>query len=340
MNFGKFSDWETSEVEVVPVEERVGMRQISLEKVYRPLDYLLRNEGGEGFAPRGNMVMVTGKAKAGKSYFVSILESGILSGAFGLSPSAERLKILHIDTEQDSCTCFARKRIVHLISSLPTEKDDPRFVMLALRGDNTDDRWPIIKEASQLYKPDVVVIDGIRDLLHDFNDLTESSELVNDVLRLSSQMECVIIAVLHQNKATSDLRGHLGTEATNKAYQTFEVAKNGSTITAKELNGRGAPVSDCSFRIDENGMPACCALVQNTEFKEAERRDLEKKKFETLFKIQTVYTYSQLVKGYMEVGGCKERSAQTHVGAALVEGLISKDEDSNYYYSWQDYDSK
>lgn len=59
----------------------------------------------------------------------------------------------------------------------------------------------------------MAVIDGVADLLEDFNDVGQSSEIINSLMRLSAENDVAIINVLHTNKRKddSDMKGHLGT---------------------------------------------------------------------------------------------------------------------------------
>lgn len=58
-----------------------------------------------------------------------------------------------------------------------------------------------------------VVIDGIRDLMYDINNPSESVELINDLMRWSSMHDLHIHTVLHLNKGDDNTRGHIGTRA-------------------------------------------------------------------------------------------------------------------------------
>ena len=90
-----------------------------------------------------------------------------------------------------------------------------------------EERRKTIEDAIKEEKPDIIFIDGVRDLLQDFNSLEQSNELIQWLLSLTAEYGCTIVSVLHQNKSKEDgnMRGHLGTELLNKLTDCFEVSK-------------------------------------------------------------------------------------------------------------------
>ena len=63
----------------------------------------------------------------------------------------------------------------------------------------------------------LVIIDGIRDLMLDINNAGESVEVINRMMEWSSRYDLHIHCVLHLNKGDNNVRGHIGTEMSNKA---------------------------------------------------------------------------------------------------------------------------
>jgi len=333
IDFSRFTQWDADEVQAVDISEKVRRRIVSLSENYPPVQFLLRNEYDENLLPRCNIIALTGKAKRGKSYVSAIWEASLIgTDSFWFKANESGVKLLHCDTEMDLNSVASRKRIVHTACDLPANVDDPRLITLALREDATADRWPIIREAIEIYRPDLVTIDGIRDLTDDFNDLGESSSLINELMRSASKYNCAILCIIHENEGDGKMRGHLGTELLNKCFEVYECTRNQETglITVKQKDQRGAPVEKFSFSIGNDGIPIRTMAVSNREFKEAEKQQTEKDRFEALFKRQSSYSYTQLVKDFQEIGGCKERAAQAHIGGAMINGIICKGEDGNY----------
>ena len=93
-------------------------------------------------------------------------------------------------------------------------------------------RWQFISDRITEEHPDLVIIDGIADLIADFNNITESQEIIGKLMATSTEFNLSIIFVLHTNKSKEDnnMKGHLGTMAVQKCSDVFEVVKNVATF--------------------------------------------------------------------------------------------------------------
>ena len=155
----------------------------------------------------------------------------------------------------------------------PTDEPNDRFHVLWLRGvtDVKDDegktaerayrkRYRLIQMAIEMLQPDAVFIDGIRDIIGDFNDNAESAALVGELMALAEQQHICIWNVLHMNPRPgnddeSKMRGHLGTELGNKITDTLVSIKkkddNGVNFTVKQQDARGKDMEDWKFYITD-----------------------------------------------------------------------------------------
>jgi hypothetical protein len=103
-----------------------------------------------------------------------------------------------------------------------------------------------------------VVIDGIRDLIHDINNAEEATQITSKLLKWSEELQVHIIIVLHQNKGDNNARGHLGAEAVNKAETVISVTKDSednSLFIVEPEQCREKDFESFAFRIDEKGNP-------------------------------------------------------------------------------------
>ena len=182
----------------------------------------------------------------------------LLSGhAFGrLQRIFPSNSILWIDTEQSPYDLRTNmERLYYAASVAP--KTDARSIGLhvfGLRPFSPEERLKLINRAIEKTNPDIIVIDGIRDLLHDFNDVKESDQLITWLLKTSVSLpNGNIFCVLHTNDGTEKLRGHLGSELFNKCSDRFDVTKVDGhfsvTHTSRHLEMQGS----FDFRIDEAG---------------------------------------------------------------------------------------
>lgn len=114
-------------------------------------------------------------------------------------------------------------------------------------------RWEKTKQAIIETHPTAIFLDGIRDVIGDFNDNAESAVLIAECMKISTEMDCCLFNVLHENPGSDKMRGHLGTELSNKVTDTFVSIKDKKdgmvTFTVKQVDARGKDVDDWKFEI-------------------------------------------------------------------------------------------
>ena len=104
-------------------------------------------------------------------------------------------------------------------------------------------------------RPQVVFIDGIRDLITDINDPVCCPELVQDMMRIASEYQCAIIGALHNNPTDNKARGWLGTEWINKCGSAFELNKREKVVRVSNSYSRGPEAQDFYFTWNNEGYP-------------------------------------------------------------------------------------
>ena len=226
---------------------------------------------------RGELVAVTGKAKSGKTYLNSILMAvagapahsnrmvegmkveGLTDYFLGLERMKEEpLKVLWIDTEQseDSTHEILRDRIGAMIGEEPSPE---RFYVFNLRQVSLKERELMVETAIYCYQPDLVIFDGIRDIVSDINDYAEAQRVIGILLSIASDKRTCIVCVLHQNKAIEDktLRGALGTELQNKSFETYECSKDDDRVfTIRQSATRKYDIPNKQkFIVNPEGLP-------------------------------------------------------------------------------------
>lgn len=82
----------------------------------------------------------------------------------------------------------------------------------------------------------LVIIDGIRDLMLDINNAGESVEVINRMMEWSSRYDLHIHCVLHLNKGDNNVRGHIGTEMSNKAETVLVISKSNENPGISEVH--------------------------------------------------------------------------------------------------------
>ena len=274
--------------------------RITPEKELEPMEFLFRLFGKPCF-PRRELVAITGKAKSGKTFVTSMLMAcSITQKVLAMerntdctdNTDSKPLRVLWYDTEQsdESTQDILKNRVLQMIqktntnhSNITNEKStldlfnscseeqsvssvksvvEKSFDVFNVRAVEWKERRSLLKEAVERYEPDLVIVDGIRDLVNDINDGVLAQEVMEELLHLATERNCCIVCVLHQNKGSEDhnLRGWIGTELMNKAFEVYacekmmpqRVFKLEQTLTRKydieqsmyfEVNEQGLPQS-------------------------------------------------------------------------------------------------
>ena len=235
---------------------------------------------------RGELVGVSGKAKSGKTFVCSILmalcfRSQVLS-VDRIEP--RRLHVLWYDTEQseESTQDILKNRILPMTGLSESQFPKELFDVFNVRGEPYSERLPLLETAVSRYKPDLVILDGIRDLVADINDGVVAQEVVERLMHLASEQRCCIVCVLHQNKSVEDrnLRGWIGTELKNKAFEVYECSKSSERIFAwAQTDTRKYDIPNkLKFAVNDQGIPYRCTEEQLLEAQyEAQRKLAEER---------------------------------------------------------------
>ena len=196
-----------------------------------------------------------------------------------------------------------------------------------MRPKTPKERMRIINREAKRLRPTLVIIDGVADVCENFNDVSESGETINVLMRISAELNCHILCVLHENKSKDDegMKGHLGTLLLQKASDVWQVKKDGDVFTATQTDTRNQPCDPVPFKLDENGVP-----VKATAFSKSDEQ-LARLVGE-VFADGKPRRYTQLVKDMTVCGAISERTAKRKVQDAKLRGLISVSlKDDSYY---------
>ena len=214
-------------------------------------------------ATLGNFSASTGKAKSKKTFNVSALVAASLAGKQVLNYRAHlpegKQRILYVDTEQSRFHCRSVLERILRLAGLPTTTDHENLDFICLREYSPAVRIEVIDYALRQQKGDgLVIIDGIRDLMLDINSTGESVEVINRMMEWSSRYDLHIHCVLHLNKGDNNVRGHIGTEMSNKAETVLVISKNNENPGISEVHAlhiREKEFKPFAFTINETGLP-------------------------------------------------------------------------------------
>ena len=254
---------------------------LDASKDYAEPFYMLEYNGVP-FSPIGGIQALSGQKKNGKTFVIAQLIAACLApdaprvheNLPGLTVPQRTLehlghlpKVLWVDTEMEELNSAKVLRRVHWLIGQDFKVPHERFHVLWMRTiESTSNeqafakRWRLIKLAIDIMQPDIVFIDGVRDIIGDFNDNAASSQLVQELMATAEKHHICIWNVLHMNPRPgnddeSKMRGHLGTELGNKVTDTLVSIKqktsSGVTFTVKQMDARGKDLDDWKFEVTE-----------------------------------------------------------------------------------------
>lgn len=258
---------------------------LDFDEPYRPPRYTMER-GGVPFADVGELHLVSGKPGNGKTGLMSQLEATTLSGQFGgmtgrrvkhrirdeqtgeVSEQEIPARLLHIDTEQGKDDTIAFKNRVCSMAGLSSDEAKQHFFILRLRDtEKAVDRWRKILKAIWVVKPTDIFIDGLLDIVEDYNDQKECQPIIRKCMMLATEYDASLWAVLHENPMVDKLVGTLGSIAQRKVSEIFVVIKVKQSelkeperrpdlpeiyFRVKQVKARGKDVSDWLFRYETN----------------------------------------------------------------------------------------
>jgi hypothetical protein len=315
-----------------PKENRWENYKIDLSKqIVPPEPLIIQTDSGIPMLHRRNIATIAASAKVGKTFLISAISAAALNDDcfLGFHCPKKDVKVLFVDTEQDESDTQSVVKRVHRINEWSISANNDNFVSLNLREVSSEKRCEIIEDAIRDFNPDLIMLDGIVDLLADFNNIEQSKNAVEMLTRWSTQYNCHIITCLHVNKGTSELRGHLGAFLRQKGELTILLSKKEgipSYIEAKAIDSRHRPIDDFCFRINEDTLP-------ELYYPEPKINTSEKNKsfFEGILKIGNTMSYADLRNEVMQQSNVKERTAERRIKKALEGNIISKSESGFYY---------
>lgn len=199
--------------------------------------------GGVPMLTKKSVSLLIAKAKAGKTTVAAWIVSESIR---------KDLKVLWIDTEQGF---YYGSRTQYWILSIAGIAESENLKYFDLKTYNPNIRTQIIEHVISEGNFDLVVIDGIRDVVFDINSPEEATITATNLMKWVEMYNCHIINILHQNKGNDNARGHLGTELVNKSEITFKVTKEDDKTIVEPEYCRNMDFKPFALFRGDNGEP-------------------------------------------------------------------------------------
>lgn len=243
---------------------------------------------GVKFAPMGGIHALTGQPGHGKTMTLAQFMAAILSGQFGglhyeLGDEVPHPTLLYIDTEMEKDNTIAVKNRVLTMAGRDINVNYDDFKVIMLREvDNAVERWKMTLKALWNIRPTVCIIDGLLDIVDDFNDNEECQEIIYQCMKVSSYYPTSLWCLVHENPNSTKLVGHLGSMLERKVTDVFSTKKERNeatgqrTFTVSQRKARGRDVDDWKFVVNPIygwGIPEQIEQVETSEESQNENDD-------------------------------------------------------------------
>ena len=326
---------------------------------YKPPRYTMKRFDVP-FANVGELHIISGKPGNGKTGLMSQLMVALLCGKFGnteyaLADERPQPRVLYIDTEQGKDDTIAIKNRVCTLAGLPYDRPQEQFKILRLRDtEEAKERWGKILKAIYLTQPTDIFLDGLLDIVKDYNDQVECQPVIRKCMMTATHYDASLWTVLHENPMVDKLVGTLGSIAQRKVAEIFTVIKVKQAdlkendrradlpdiyFRVKQVKARGRDVNDWLFKYESHaggwGQPVelqdnGVSIVNSKELqfiKEADER------FKSFSWTTAGATYTDLEKHLKANGVTSNRRISDLFNIAMEKGIIYKSDKKKYHYN-------
>jgi hypothetical protein len=181
---------------------------------------------------------IQGQTGAHKSRFAEVICSALLKRQncnrpllnFDRQDSNRNFHVVYVDTERNLKEQFPTA-LQNILKGAGYCKEDnpPTFHYISLLMEERGKRFEALNEYLKHLRtttdaPLFVVLDVTSDCVEDFNRVDKSMELIDMMGRSINENDVTFLCVLHENPGSEKMRGHLGTELSNKSTTVIQIA--------------------------------------------------------------------------------------------------------------------
>lgn len=243
--------------------------------------------------------------------------------------------VLWIDCEQGESYAARTMKLILKLAGLDKSE---RLVYCDFRDSPPSERMQLIETGIKC-TPGVqlVIIDGIVDLMNDFMEAAEGHGVITHLLGLCSLYNIHIAGVLHQNKADKNARAHVGSIGSQKCeleVSTEVDAEDKARSIVTCVNARGLPFESFAIRWDKGALPCIETYYQagtsKADVKTAKDYERQKEILKAVFKPFAALTHTEAQKQIMNITKKGESTATRLIKNMKGWGWIEQGEDRLY----------
>lgn len=345
--FGRFQETTYNKVEVKqsyePLSEEELINKFAAfeadwtKPVEKPIPVV--SVKGEIICTDGNLTVITGQSKTGKSGVSNGIVAGTLARkgikcdtlGFDVEPNFGGKLVITIDTEQSKYNWDKNFRNVIERAYL---SDCPEwFKSLHLKSLSVKEKLQTTWEALKYYSNKFggihfIQIDGIGDYVNDANDQKESSLMVHEFEKMAEEFQCPLITVLHTNYGSEKQRGALGSIIRRKVESSIMIKKeNGISSVTYDLLRNAYEVPSIEFGYDKmKGYHTFINYIYNTR---SEQKSKVERVMDSVLSI-TELRLDDLVSQIATLEKVSKVVARRYIKEALELGII-REMTAGYY---------
>ena len=297
---------------------------------------------------QGNLFGITGGEGTGKSNYIAAMLAGCICQSdkevdtlgIQIAANSKHKAVLLYDTEQSEVQLF--KNVSNLLARAKQPDKPEELKAFCLTGMSRKERLhAIVQSMDKFYYQyggiQLVVIDGIADLVKSANDEVESVAVIDELYRLAGIYNTCILCVLHFVPNGLKLRGHLGSELQRKAATILSIEKDEEPTQSvvKALKVRDGSPLDVPLMLFAWDKAAGMHLYKGEKPREEKEKRKEKELVcvaRDIFGRQTHITYIDLCEQLQQVLDVKERTAKSYVRFMRERDIIIKDPSNQSYF--------
>ena len=205
----------------------------------------------ESFVTNQNLSVIlaspgTGKSSICESILASVLNKDCDTLSFKVDEAVQRA--IYFDTERD-LSMIDRSNERMLQRANVSEHLENALVVGLRENFSVKDKKEKIIQVIEHYKPQLILIDGVSDLMSNTNSEEETNLIIEWLNKIITHYNLSLITTLHPNKGTDTARGWIGSEMLRKCEGVILVKENVDEIrTMSVTKARDSAKPKASFK--------------------------------------------------------------------------------------------
>lgn len=286
---------------------------------------------------KGNMMTIVALSGTGKShiseYFACLFCNPKLSTSFQMSTLSGRCLV--IDTERNLNDCY--NGYMRMCKRLENKQEyiDKFIFESCILVPSPEERIEHIENLIISYKDiDLIVIDGLLDLIHNPNDQAESINMVEKLMYTINKHNVGLICTIHGNRGdrSGKGKGHIGDACQRKSSAFLRLyrntSQNSSTLTSDFENNKLRNGYDGAINVTFKWNSITEMFEEGSEFitptNKIKKDIINTDYLSTIFKDVTILSHKDLTKAYMEQLECSDRTARRKIENDLKNLTVIK----------------